>query len=61
MIGSEPECIWQGDSTPEQYVEVYHELYTFIRGRDPTAQVSVGGVVQPTPLRLKWLHQVLEH
>ena len=27
MIGNEPECIWQGNTTPEDYAEVYHDLY----------------------------------
>ena len=26
LIGNEPECIWQGDTTPEDYAEVYHHL-----------------------------------
>jgi hypothetical protein len=59
LIGNEPECIYQGDNTPQQYADGYHALYTFIKGRDPTAQVAAGGVVEPTPLRLKWLDQVL--
>jgi hypothetical protein len=61
MIGNEPECIHQGPSTPEQYADVYHRLYTFIKGSDPTAQIAIGGVVQPTPLRLEWLDRVLNH
>ena len=61
MIGNEPECIGQGNTTPEQYADLYHELYAFIKGRDSTAQVAIGGVVQPTPLRLKWLDRVLDH
>ena len=61
LVGNEPECIWQGDSTPEQYAEVYHQLYGFIKGRDPTAQIAVGGVVEPTPLRLEWLDRVRSH
>jgi hypothetical protein len=31
-----------------------------IKGADPTAQVAIGGVSQPTPLRLRYLEQVLE-
>jgi hypothetical protein len=59
IIGNEPECIGQGNSTPEQYADVYHELYAFIKGRDPSAQIAIGGIVQPTPLRLKWLDRAL--
>jgi hypothetical protein len=61
MIGNEPECIWQGNNTPEQYAQVYHQLYEVIKGRDPTAQLAIGGVVEPTPLRLVWLDRVLAH
>jgi hypothetical protein len=59
LIGNEPECIYQGNNTPQQYADAYHTLYTFIKGRDATAQMAVGGVVEPTPLRLEWLDQVL--
>jgi hypothetical protein len=61
MIGNEPECVHQGNTTPEQYAEAYHELYTFIKERDPIAQIAIGGVVQPTPLRLEWLDRVWDH
>jgi hypothetical protein len=39
---------------------MYHEVYTFIKGRDPTSQLSPGGIVQATPLRLEWLDRVLD-
>jgi hypothetical protein len=60
IIGNEPECVNQGNSTPAQYATVYHELHTLIKSQDPSAQVAIGGVVQPTPLRLNWLDQVLD-
>ena len=59
MIGNEPENIWQGHCTPAQYASAYNQAYTMIKGADPTARVAVGGVTQPTPLRLEWLEQVL--
>jgi len=59
LIGNEPDCIWQDNSTPEQYAQVYHELYTFLKETDPSCQVAIGGIVQPTPLRLQWLDMVL--
>ncbi len=59
LIGNEPDCIWQDNVLPEEYARIYHDLYTFIKGRDPTSVVSPGGVVQPTPLRLEWLDRVL--
>jgi hypothetical protein len=64
IIGSEPECPNKpggGHMTPQQYGDVYHDLYEFIKARDPTAQVAIGGVVQPTPLRLQWLDLLLAY
>ncbi len=60
LVGNEPECLWVGNNTPQQYAAAYHDVYTFIKGRDPTAKIANGGVVEPTPLRLKWLDQVLQ-
>jgi len=62
IIGNEPECPYDpggGKNTPDQYARVYHELYGYIKLRDPSARVAIGGVVEPTPLRLKWLDQLL--
>jgi len=55
IIGNEPETRGQGEHTPAEYATRYHEAYEFIKGLDPTAQVAIGGVVMPSPLRLKWL------
>jgi len=61
IIGNEPEAKYnQGKRTPEEYAEIYHDMYTRIKGLDPTSWIAVGGVVQPTPLRLQWLDQVLQ-
>jgi hypothetical protein len=59
LVGNEPDCIWQDNLLPDDYAHVYHEIYTAIKGRDPTALVSPGGIVQPTPLRLQWLDRAL--
>ncbi len=59
IIGNEPECPYQANITPTRYAEIYHDAYWFIKRRDPTAKVAIGGVVQPSRLRLKWLDQVL--
>ena len=59
LVGNEPDCIWQDNVLPGDYAHVYHQIYTAIKGRDPTALVSPGGIVQPTPLRLQWLDRVL--
>ncbi len=65
LIGNEIERIdWPGgkqdEMLPELYAQAYHEIYTFIKQRDPTALVGIGGVIQPTPLRLKYLDRVWE-
>jgi hypothetical protein len=60
MIGNEPETRTQGEHTPSQYAAIYHQAYTFIKGIDPEAQIAIGGVVMPTPLRLEWLERCLE-
>ncbi len=48
----------QDEILPEVYAEAYHELYTLIKGADPTARIAIGGVVQITPLRLRYLDRV---
>jgi hypothetical protein len=60
LIGNEPDVKWQDSVTPEAYAEAYHGLYALLKGRDPTCQVAIGGVSQPTPLRLRYLDRILE-
>ncbi len=60
LVGNEPDCIWQDNVLPENYAVAYHEAYEAIKAADPTAKVSVGGIVQPTPLRLEYLDAVLD-
>ena len=59
LIGNEPDVIWQDNVTPERYAGLYHELYQLIKSADPSAQVAIAGVSQPTPLRLRYLERVL--
>ncbi|MBN1179675.1 MAG: hypothetical protein JXD18_10705 [Anaerolineae bacterium] len=59
LVGNEPDVRWQGNMTPEAYARFYNEAHTAITSADPTAQVAIGGVSQPTPLRLRYLDQVL--
>jgi hypothetical protein len=62
LIGNEPDVIWQDNVTPQAYARHYHELYRLLKEADPTCQVAIGGVSQPTPLRMAYLDQVLaEH
>jgi hypothetical protein len=60
LIGNEPDVKWQDNVTPGAYARVYHDLYTLLKARDPTCRVAIGGVSQPTPLRLRYLDRILE-
>lgn len=57
LIGNEPDTAFetQDSLTPDRYALAYHNLYRLIKAADPIAQVGVGTIVQPTPLRLQWL------
>ena len=59
LIGNEPDVLWQDNTTPERYAELYHELYHLLKSADPACRVAIGGVAQPTPLRLLYLDRVL--
>jgi hypothetical protein len=59
LIGNEPDVVWQDNATPEQYAAAYGLLHSTIKGADPTAQIAIGGVSQPTPLRLAYLDRIL--
>jgi hypothetical protein len=59
LIGNEQDRrVYQDDLAPEIYARAYHHVYNLIKGRDPSAQVAIGGVVQPTPLRFQYLDLV---
>ena len=60
LIGNEPECPNQENLTPEVYAERYAQAYQGIKGWDPTARIAIGGIVEPTPLRLLWLEKAME-
>ncbi len=59
IVGNEPDVVWQDNVTPPAYARIYHDVYTFIKGRDPTAVLVIGGVSQPTPLRRAYLDAIL--
>lgn len=59
LISNEADVRWQDNVTPEVYVRLYHEAYTAIKSGDPGAVVAVGGIAQPTPLRLRYLDLIL--
>jgi hypothetical protein len=59
LIGNEPDVVWQDNSTPEEYAAGYHTVYAALKAADPTSRIAIGGVSQPTPLRLQYLDRVL--
>jgi len=59
LVGNEPDVIFQDNSTPEQYAKSYGLVYQAIKETDPSAQVAIAGVGQPTPLRMAYLDRVL--
>jgi hypothetical protein len=67
LVGNEPDrgpnpenCLSrvQDDTYPEIYAHAYHDVYSFIKQRDPTARVANAGLVQVTPGRLQYLDKV---
>jgi hypothetical protein len=58
LVGNEPDSPFQDDMLPQSYAHAYHDVYSFIKGQDPTARVGIGGIVQPTPLRFAYLDAV---
>jgi hypothetical protein len=59
LVGNEPDNRYQGTRAPDEYARLYHDVYRFIKRFDISALVAIGGVSQPTPLRLQWLDEVL--
>jgi hypothetical protein len=59
LIGNEMDVIWQDNATPKQYAAAYHDVYTTLKQSDPTSRVAIGGVSEPSPLRLQYLDEVL--
>lgn len=61
IIGNEPDRrIFQNDMEPHVYALAYHDVYREIKQADPEAQIFAGAIVQPTPVRLRYLDMVLE-
>jgi len=61
IIGNEPDRqTYQDDQLPIEYAQTYHDVYEYVKKQDPTINVAIAGVVQPTPLRLKYLDMVLD-
>ena len=58
IVGNEVDRFMQGEMYPPVYAQAYHDIYKFIKGNDPTAQVAISGLVQVTPGRLQYLDRV---
>lgn len=59
LVGNEPDVIWQLNATPEQYARLHHDVYEAVKGADPTCQVAIAGISQVTPLRLRYLDEIM--
>jgi hypothetical protein len=64
IIGNEPDrgpsagSSPQDDLQPEMYARAYHDVYQYIKARDPNAKVAIAGLVEITPGRLQYLDKV---
>lgn len=63
LIGNEMDRLdWEGggqdEMLPELYARAFKEIRDIIKAADPTAQIAIGGIIQPTPFRLKYLTTV---
>lgn len=69
IIGNEPErgpnpgetySPRTDDTKAAMYATAYHDIYTWIKGIDPTARIANAGLIQITPMRLQYLNMVWE-
>ena len=59
ILGNEIDRYGQDGLTAPQYARFYHDVYSFIKQRDPSSRIAIAGIVQPTKLRLRYLDLVL--
>ena len=62
FVGSEPDHGFVGvqdHCSPSDYAIRYRQAYVAIKTSDPTAKVAAGGVVQASPVRLRYLDAFL--
>jgi hypothetical protein len=59
IVGNEPDTTYEGQDAllPEIYADRYYELARIIRRYDPTALIGFGPIVQPTPIRIRYLQR----
>ncbi|MCB0035425.1 MAG: hypothetical protein KDE51_15440 [Anaerolineales bacterium] len=59
LVGNEVDRVqYQDDIMPDIYAQAYHDIYHYIKDRDPTAQVAISGLVRISPGRLQYLDLV---
>ena len=59
LVGNEPDRAYHQDDTfPDIYAQAYHDVYSYIKERDPSAQVAIAGLVLVSPGRLQYLDKV---
>jgi hypothetical protein len=59
VVGNEPDTTYEEQDAllPEVYADRYYELARIIRHLDRTALVAFGTIVQPTPIRIRYLQR----
>jgi hypothetical protein len=59
IVGNEPDTTYEDQDAllPEVYADRFFELAKIIRRLDRTAQITFGTVVQPTPIRIRYLQR----
>jgi hypothetical protein len=59
VVGNEPDTTYQQQDgiLAEVYADRYYQLATIIRALDPTAKIGFGPIVQPTPIRIRYLER----
>jgi hypothetical protein len=59
VVGNEPDTTYgnQDALLPQFYADRYFALATIIRNLDPSARIAFGSVVQPTPIRIRYLQR----
>ncbi len=59
VVGNEPDTTYGGqdDLLPEVYADRYYEMARIIRRSDRSARIAFGSIVQPTPIRIRYLER----
>jgi hypothetical protein len=56
LVGNEPDrAVIQDALYPQVYARAYHDVYHFIKARDPSADIAIAGLVQVSENRLEYL------